>query len=86
MYTDMEWWTKIRLEVLRRESSKREIFNRYTSHFFSAFYTFPFLGPYRTGRARPWNVGDRSFSSFNVDISKLCESLTFSSLVFMALS
>ena len=45
-----------------------------------------FLGPYRTGRARPWNVGDRSFSSFNVDISELGESLTFSSIVFMALS
>ena len=28
MYTDMEWWTKIRLEVLRQESSKREILRR----------------------------------------------------------
>ena len=25
MYTDMDWWTRIRLEVLRGESSKREI-------------------------------------------------------------
>jgi len=24
MYTDMDWWTKIRLEVLRGEASKRE--------------------------------------------------------------
>ena len=28
MYADMEWWTKIRLEVLREESSKREILKR----------------------------------------------------------
>ena len=25
MYTDMEWWRKIRVEVLRGETSKREI-------------------------------------------------------------
>ena len=25
MYTGMDWWTKIRLEVLRGEKSKREI-------------------------------------------------------------
>ena len=25
MYTHMDWWTKIRLEVLRGETSKREI-------------------------------------------------------------
>ena len=25
MYTDMEWWTKIRLEVSRGEKSKREV-------------------------------------------------------------
>ncbi|MDH4267484.1 MAG: IS21 family transposase [Deltaproteobacteria bacterium] len=28
MYTAMDWWTKIRLEVLREESSKREILRR----------------------------------------------------------
>ena len=28
MYTDMEWWTKIRLEVLRGETSKRGILRR----------------------------------------------------------
>ena len=25
MYTDMDWWTKVRLEVLRGEKSKREV-------------------------------------------------------------
>ena len=28
MYTDMKWWTRIRLEVLRGERSKREILRR----------------------------------------------------------
>ena len=28
MHTEMEWWTKIRLEVSREESSKREILRR----------------------------------------------------------
>ncbi len=32
MYTDMEWWTKIRLEVLRGERSKREILSREGIH------------------------------------------------------
>ena len=32
MYTDMHWWTKIRLEVLRGESSKREILRREQIH------------------------------------------------------
>ncbi len=32
MYTDMKWWTKIRLEVLREESSKREILRREGIH------------------------------------------------------
>jgi hypothetical protein len=32
MYTDMEWWTKIRLEVLREETSKREILRREGIH------------------------------------------------------
>ncbi|NIQ92467.1 MAG: IS21 family transposase [Deltaproteobacteria bacterium] len=32
MYTDMDWWTKIRLEVLRGERSKREILRREGIH------------------------------------------------------
>ena len=32
MYTDMEWWKKIRLEVLRGETSKREILRRERIH------------------------------------------------------
>ena len=32
MYTDMDWWTKIRLEVLRGETSKREILRREGIH------------------------------------------------------
>ncbi|MBW1855096.1 MAG: hypothetical protein JRJ00_10520 [Deltaproteobacteria bacterium] len=32
MYTDMNWWTKIRLEVLRGETSKREILRREGIH------------------------------------------------------
>ena len=28
MHTDMEWWTKIRLEVFRNETTKREILRR----------------------------------------------------------
>ncbi len=28
MHTGMEWWTKIRLEMLRKESSKREVLLR----------------------------------------------------------
>ena len=28
MHTDVEWWTKIRLEVSREESSKREVLRR----------------------------------------------------------
>ena len=32
MHTDMDWWTKIRLEVLRGERSKREILRREGIH------------------------------------------------------
>ena len=32
MYTNMDWWTKIRLEVLRGEKSKREILRREGIH------------------------------------------------------
>ena len=32
VYTEMDWWTNIRLEVLRGESSKREILRREGIH------------------------------------------------------
>ncbi len=32
VYTGMEWWTKIRLEVLRGETSKRAILRRENIH------------------------------------------------------
>ena len=32
MYVDMEWWKQIRLEVLRGETSKREILRREGIH------------------------------------------------------
>ena len=32
MYVEMEWWTKIRLEVLRGEASKRAILSRENIH------------------------------------------------------
>ncbi len=32
MYTDMEWWKQVRLEVLRGETSKREILRREQIH------------------------------------------------------
>ena len=32
MYTDMDWWTKIRLEVLRGKASKREVLRREGIH------------------------------------------------------
>ena len=32
MYTEMEWWTRIRLEVLRGEVSKREVLRREGIH------------------------------------------------------
>jgi hypothetical protein len=32
VYTAMEWWTKIRLEVLRGETSKRAILRRENIH------------------------------------------------------
>jgi transposase len=32
MYTDMDWWTKIRLEILRGEASKREVLRREGIH------------------------------------------------------
>jgi len=32
MYTDMDWWTKIRLEILRKENSKRGVMRREGIH------------------------------------------------------
>ena len=32
VYTDMEWWKQIRLEVVRGETSKREILRRVGIH------------------------------------------------------
>ena len=55
MYTDMEWWTKIRLEVLRGESSKREILRREGVHWktLTKILTHPEPPGYRMKRSRP---------------------------------
>ena len=55
MYTDMEWWTKIRLEVLRGESSKREILRREGVHWktLAKILKYPELPGYRMKRSRP---------------------------------
>jgi transposase len=55
MYTDMEWWTKIRLEVLRGESSKREILRREGLHWktLTKILKHPEPPGYRMKRSRP---------------------------------
>ena len=55
MYTDMEWWTKIRLEVLRGESSKREILRREGVHWktLAKILKYPEPPGYRMKRSRP---------------------------------
>jgi transposase len=55
MYTDMEWWTKIRLEVLRGESSKREILRREGIHWktLTKILKHPEPPGYRMKRSRP---------------------------------
>jgi len=55
MYTDMEWWTKIRLEVLRGESSKREILRREGVHWktLTKILKHPEPPGYRMKRSRP---------------------------------
>ena len=55
MYTDMEWWTKIRLEVLRQESSKREILRREGVHWktLTKILKYPEPPGYRMKQSRP---------------------------------
>jgi transposase len=55
MYTDMEWWTKIRLEVLREESSKREILRREGLHWktLTKILKYPEPPGYRMKQSRP---------------------------------
>ena len=55
MYTDMEWWTKIRLDVLRGESSKREILRREGVHWetLKKILKHPEPPGYRMKRSRP---------------------------------
>ena len=57
MYTDMHWWTKIRLEVLRGDTSKREILRREQIHWetLKKILQYPEPPGYRitTPRAKP---------------------------------
>lgn len=55
MYADMEWWTKIRLEVLRGESSKREILRREGVHWktLTKILKYPEPPGYRMKQSRP---------------------------------
>jgi transposase len=55
VYTDMDWWTKIRLEVLRGESSKREILRREGIHWETLKKILEYSEPpgYRLREARP---------------------------------
>ena len=55
MFTDMEWWRNIRLEVLRGETSKREILRREGIHFETLKKILEHSEPpgYRMDKARP---------------------------------
>ena len=55
MYTDMEWWTKIRLEVLRGERSKREVLRREKIHWETLEKVLKYSEPpgYRLKEPRP---------------------------------
>ena len=55
VYTDMDWWTKIRLEVLRGETSKREILRREGIHWETLKKILAYSEPpgYRTENPRP---------------------------------
>jgi transposase len=55
VYTDMEWWTKIRLEVLRGEKSKREILRREGIHWETLKKILEYSEPpgYRRRNLRP---------------------------------
>ena len=55
MHTNMDWWTKIRLEVLREETSKREILRREGIHWETLKKILEHSEPpgYRTETPRP---------------------------------
>ena len=55
MYTEMEWWTKLRLEVLRGETSKREVLRREGIHWETLKKILEHTEPpgYRLREARP---------------------------------
>ena len=55
MYTGMEWWTKIRLEVLRGETSKRAILQRENIHWetLKKILQYPEPPGYRSKKPRP---------------------------------
>ena len=55
MYTGMEWWTKIRLEVLRGETSKRAILRRENIHWetLKKILQYPEPPGYRSQKPRP---------------------------------
>ena len=55
MHTNMDWWTKIRLEVLREETSKREILRREGIHWDTLKKILEHSEPpgYRTETPRP---------------------------------
>ena len=55
MYTDMEWWAKIRLEVLRGERSKQEALRREGIHWETLKKILEHSEPpgYRMKQARP---------------------------------
>jgi len=55
VYTEMEWWTKIRLEVLRGEVSKREVLRREGIHWETLKKIEAYSEPpgYRIGEPRP---------------------------------
>ena len=54
MYTEMEWWTKIRLEVLRGETSKRAILRRENIHWetLKKILKYPEPPGYRSKKSR----------------------------------
>ena len=55
MYTGMGWWTKIRLEVLRGETSKRAILHRENIHWetLKKILQYPEPPGYRSKKPRP---------------------------------
>jgi hypothetical protein len=55
VYTNMDWWTKIRLEVLREETSKREVLRREGIHWETLKKILEYSEPpgYRTKNPRP---------------------------------